>query len=249
MLKGEPVQVDHSPKAQAGAGTGRGMSGNDDFFGGSITPSPRPGAQAPAPGRFNQHQPHNKEYGSYSSPTSAAGPGAKPHQPVVIAIVAVIALAAVAFLGYRMYFGPKIVLPEDLLGLERANLNTDLEESIDDLDTSSLGGSDVDVQIGIYGSGTDILAVIAGDAGTTDPGEIDQFFNSVSEEMKSAMPTGTLTTESAGTRGGTMKCFKVPQSGAGGCAWVGDETFGMVVAGPGRDFADTTRQVREAIEH
>jgi hypothetical protein len=49
-----------------------------------------------------------------------------------------------------------------------------------------------------------------------------------------------------------MKCFEIAQNGieAGGCSWVAEDTFGMVVAAPlTDDVAQITRDVRLEIEN
>lgn len=212
------------------------MSSNDDFFGGSVTP--RQGRMA------HPQDPRPVDLADHPLRSTSM-----PLLPLVIGVVAVCAVVAAGFFGYRAFFGPKIVMPETLLGLERANLDATVTDQVSELsDLGTFGDSDVNVQVGIYQSGTDSLAVLAGDTGSSDQQEIDQFFEGLTQSMGTGLSGGAWQPAAAGAHGGTMKCFQMATAGAGGCAWVSDETLGVVVTGPGRDFAETTRQVRDAIE-
>ena len=228
------------------------MNGNDEFFGGSITPPSTP----PASGHdVNPHLTHNKEYANFGGTgTGTVKATSSPTQPIVIGAI-VIAIAVAGFFGYRMYFGGgSIELPDQLMGLERIDPESDtgraLEESWSDL--SSVTGDEVTLHIGGYESGSQMLIVAAGEAGSGDVSEVEDFFAGMDETMKAQLPTATLKEADAGSHGGTMKCFEVAQSGvnAGGCSWLAEETFGMVVVAPlDSDVAETTRQVRDAIEN
>ena len=226
------------------------MSGNDDFFGGSITPPPT----SPAPGsQVNPHLAQNKEYGQYGG-TSTVKASSSSTQPLVIgAIVLVIAL--VAFFGYRMYFGAgAIELPDELMGLERIDPDSDMAQALEESwsQLSSVTGEDVTLHIAGYNEGAETLVVVAGEAGSDDMNEVNDFFGGMADTMKAQLPTATLKDADAGTHGGTMKCFEVAQSGvkAGGCSWLAEETFGIIVVAPlTADIAETTRQVRDEIEN
>ena len=225
------------------------MSGNDDFFGGSITPPPSAPAQV---SQVNPHLAQNKEYGSYGG-TSTVRASSSSTQPLVIgAIVLVIAL--VGFFGYRMYFGGSAIeLPDKLMGLERIDPDSDMGQSLEESwsELSALTGDDVTLHIAGYNSGTDTLIVAAGEAGSGDLNEVNDFFGGMADTMRAQLPTATLKDAEAGSHGGTMKCFEVAQAGvkAGGCSWLAEETFGIIVVAPlDADVAETTRQVREAIE-
>jgi hypothetical protein len=226
------------------------MSGNDDFFGGSITPPTTP----PAPGsQVNPHLAQNKEYGQYGG-TSTVKASSSSTQPLVIgAIVLVIAL--VGFFGYRMYFGGgAIEMPDELIGLERIDPDSDMGRAIEESwnQLRSVTGDDVTMHIGAYTDGPKTMVVVAGEDGSSDASDVGDFFNGMAEKMKTQLPTSTLKDADAGSHGGTMKCFEVAQSGvkAGACVWLADETFGMLVVGPlDSDIAETTRQVREIIEN
>ena len=226
---------------------GLAMSGNDDFFGGSITPPTTP----PTPGgQVNPHLAQNKEYGSYGG-TSTVKASSSATQPLVIgAIVLVIAL--VGFFGYRMYFGGgAIELPDELMGLERIDPNSEAGQAVEEglSQLSDFAGDDVTLHLGAYSSGPKTIIVLAAETGEDETPNAEAFFEGITQGLKEQLPTATLKDADAGTLGGTMKCFEVAQPvKSGACAWVAEETLGVVIAGPlDTDIAETTRQVQTEI--
>ena len=223
------------------------MTGNDDFFGGSVTP-PTP----PASGGVNPHLAHTKEYGSFGTPSPHTPKAGSSNLPLVVGIIAALGVLVLGFLGYRMYFGPKIVLPDELMGYERIDPESDLGKTFEESWTQLEDlGDGIDLQVGAYPSGQKMLFVIAGDEGSKADTDVDDFFAGMSESMRSQLPGATLREEEAGAAGGTMRCFEVAQSGtnAGACAWLAEETVGIVIAAPVEgDIAEMTREVRTEIE-
>jgi hypothetical protein len=224
-----------------------GMNGNDDFFGGPVAPtSPSTGASS------NPHMVHNKEYGTFAGP-SATSSKSRSLIPVIVGAV-VLGLLILSFFGYRMYFShTQIELPDQLMGLERVDPDSPAGQSIEESwsGLKTMAGEEVELHIGAYNAGQKTLVVVAGETGTSDSNDVSEFFNGMSESMKAQLPSATLKDADAGDAGGTMKCFDVSQSGvkAGGCAWVGDDTFGMVIGAPlEEDVAAMARDVRSEIE-
>ena len=229
---------------------GLGMSGNDDFFSGSITPPPAP----PAPGsQVNPHLAQNKEYGSFGGTTTVKASSSSTQPLVLGAIVLVIAL--VGFFGYRMYFGSSAIeLPDELQGLERLDSDSDAGQATEESwsEFSDVVGGDVEVHVGAYSSGPQTLVVAAAETSDDEMANASAFFEGVEEALRTQLPTATLDDADAGAHGGTMKCLDVTSQGlkTGACAWVDEETFGMVVGGPlDDDIAEVTRQVRDAIQN
>lgn len=226
------------------------MSANDDFFGGAITPpSAPPTAGAPT----NPHLANTKEYGNFGGGSSAKM-ATTPLTPVLVG-VAIVAIALVGFFCYRTFFsGTQIELPEQLIGLERFDPDGAMAQSVDESlsELEAIAGGDVEMHFGLYGREAETLVVVAGETGSSDTSEVDDFFEGMSTTMTSQLPTATLTDADSGARGGTMKCFEVTQAGVrgGGCQWVAEDTVGIVIVAPlTGDVAEMTRAVRDEIEN
>lgn len=221
---------------------GCAMNGNGDFFGGPVTPPPNPAMT------------HTREYADFSTgvrpPVQSAG---TPVVPIVLIVVGVL-VAVAAFAGYRvMMSGTQIELPDELLGLERVDPDSamaqEVERSYSELETYM--GEDFELHVGTYTKDQQLLVVAAAEIGESGAAGQDEFFAGLSEGIASQLPTARFAEEDAGAQGGRMQCVDMPSagSGTGACAWIADETFGIVVmSSPGTDMADATRSVREAIE-
>ena len=164
-------------------------------------------------------------------------------------------MAVAAFAGYRvMMSGTQIDLPDELLGLERVDPDSamaeEVERSYSELETYM--GEDFELHVGTYTNDQQLLVVAAAEIGESGAAGQDEFFAGLSEGIASELPTARFAEEDAGAQGGRMQCVDMPSAGggAGACAWIADETFGIVVmSSPGTDMADATRSVREAIEN
>lgn len=222
---------------------GYAMNGNDDFFGGSVTPQPAPTVT------------YTREYADFTPgirpPAQSA---ANPVMTIVLVVVgALVALAA--FAGYRvMMSGTQIELPDELLGLERVDpesaMAQEVERSWAELETYV--NEDVELHVGTYIEGQQMLVVAAAEVGEGGAAGQDEFFAGLSEGVAGQLPSARLTEEDAGVQGGRMQCFNMSSVGgeAGACAWIADETFGIVVmTSRGADVAEATRSVREAIQN
>ncbi|MCZ3388913.1 MAG: hypothetical protein LH645_07245 [Actinomycetia bacterium] len=220
------------------------MNGNDDFFGGSINPAP-----VPSPGVLRGTH-------IYAPPGSPAAPVKTAHTPAVPIILVVVGalLAVAAFLGYRvMTAGTDIVLPDELLGMERVDPESqvaqEVERSWSQLETYI--GKDIDLQVGMYTNGAQVLIVAAAEEGVGDAAEQDDYFAGFTEGFGGSLPQAKLMEADAGSHGGRMQCIDMTSAGrtAGACTWVAKDTFGFVVlTSPETDTAEATRTVREAIE-
>ena len=94
------------------------MNGNDDFFGGSVTP-PTP-STGQALGASNPHMAVNKEYANYRQVGLPAKQNSSNSLPLVIGAVVLALVGVLAFAGYRMMFGgSQIEIPDTMLGLEK----------------------------------------------------------------------------------------------------------------------------------
>ena len=219
------------------------MSGDDDFFGGSITPP----TTGPAPGATQPHLSH-KDYGSFG-PATASAPSATSNLPLIVGAVVVLGVLALGFLGYRMYFAPAIVFPDELMGMDRLESDSDLGRAVDQAwkQAESTFPDGVNADMAVYMSGASMLMVAAGDVGTDEFGDADDYFNSLSQGIAQQAPQLKLTVEDPGSKGGELRC--ATQAAMGICAWVDEETFGLVVtSGLMTDSAETARSVREAVQ-
>jgi hypothetical protein len=222
------------------------MNGNDDFFAGSTTP---PTADAAGtPGALNPVVMGNKEYASYAPAASVPAPSSAPALPLVIgALVVVIALAAGLF-GYRALFGgTQIEIPQSLLGLDRIDDSSPLAQQVEQaMSESASEWGDVDVEVGVFQSGQQVLFVMAGEEGVSAD-EADEFFAGFESGFNQSGTQGTLAEADPGPRGGEMRCITLPAGGT--CAWVADDTFGAFAMTPmDADAATTAHQIRDAIE-
>ncbi len=223
------------------------MNGNDDFFGGSANPQPNPAVT------------NTREYANYS-PTGLRPPVQSTTSPMLAIILVLVGiLAAVAmFAGYRVVMGgTQIELPDELLGMERldpdSQMAKDIENSWAELETYV--GKDVELHVGTYRSGTQLLVVAAGEAGASDTAEQDDYFagfsGGFSGGFTEAVPRADFTEVDSGSQGSRMQCVNIAVSGSttGACTWIASDTFGIVVlTAPEADIAEATRTVREAIE-
>lgn len=227
---------------------GNAMNGNDDYFGGSINPAPVPNA-SPSP-----------VANVYAPPGSPAGPvksTSMPAVPIFLLVVGAL-LAVAALVGYRaMTSGTDIVLPDNLLGMERLDPDSQMAQEIErrwtELDTYFDG--DVELHVGTYGGGTQFMIIAAGETGLSDAAKQDEYFAGFSGGFNGGFNQSGSQTDFAeantGKQGGRMQCFDFATAGitTEGCTWIADDTFGVVVmTEPELDIAEATRTVREAIE-
>ena len=221
---------------------GYAMNSNDDFFGGTVTPIPNPALT------------NTREYGDFTTGVRPpAQSTANPFLPVILIVIGIL-VAVAAFAGYRvMTSGTQIELPDELLGLERVDPDSamaqEVESSYSELETYM--GEDFELHVGTYTQDQQLLVVAAAEIGESGATGQDEFFAGLSEGGTSQLPTARFAEEDAGAQGGRMQCVDMPTAGgsAGACAWIADETFGIVVmSSPGTDMADATRTIREAIE-
>ncbi|MFL6182085.1 MAG: hypothetical protein ACJ73J_07210 [Actinomycetes bacterium] len=225
------------------------MSGNDDFFGGSITPPPPPSGFAPR-GGVNPHMAQNQEYAAYGM---AAGPTSRATNTRLPLIVSALVLAVVSSAGlaaYRVMFGgTQIHIPDTLMGMERVDTSDpsaqQLEQSVEDL-RSEVG--DVDVEVAVFQSQSQMLFVMGGEAGTDDvAGGAADFFAGFEDGMSQSGQTTHLTLVDPGPKGGQMKCLELPTAGT--CAWIDNDTFGAFAMAPlSGSAAETAQEIRAEIE-
>lgn len=220
------------------------MNGNDDFFGGSINPAP-----VPNPGAL-------RGANAYAPPGLPGAPvktTSTPTAPIILVVVGAL-LAVAAFVGYRvMTSGTDIVLPDTLLGMERVDPDSQVAQEVERAwsQLETYVGKDVELRVGMYTSGSQVLIVAAAEEGVGDAAAQDNYFAGFTEGFGEATPQAKLTEVDAGAHGGRMQCVDMASAGrtAGACTWVAEDTFGFVVlTSPETDVAEATRTVREAIE-
>lgn len=227
------------------------MSGNDDFFGGSLTPPVAPSGQPS--GGFNSPPPINKEYGSYGGPTPTSTKAATPLMPLVVGAVVLVVVALIAFVGYRYLFGgTQIELPNQLMGMERIDPDSAqgkaLEQSFSQLNEDLDRG--VEVHVGGYQANGRLLVVAAAEDGTTNPNDVKQFFDNGVTTLLAEVPSAKVTDADPGPGGGKMKCFEMTYAAtkSGVCVWLAEDDLGAVVASPlESDVAQMARTVRAEI--
>jgi hypothetical protein len=220
------------------------MNGNDDFFGGSINPAPVPNPWTPQ--RTNVYAPPG-------APAVRVRSTSTPAVPVILVVVGAL-MAVAAFVGYRFVMGgTQIELPGELLGMERVDpesqMAQDVERSWSGLET--FAGKDLDLSVGTYTNGTQVLVVAAAETGLGDAADQDAYFTGFAEGFGETMPQAKFAEVDAGSHGGRMQCVNIAISGrtAGACTWIAEDTLGMLMLiTPETDVADSARTVREAIE-
>lgn len=225
------------------------MDDGNNFFGGSVTPPPNPVGT------------HTGEYGDYSVPPASMTPSAVPgptsgptgfHIFVVGAVLLLVAV--VGFAGYRAFLShTQIELPDELMGMQRVDpsepMAQQVEQSWSQLETYF--GEDVELHVGTYTRGQEVLIVAAAEAGSSSSTEQDDFFAGLADGAGTEQSGMRFSEVDAGANGGRMQCADMSASGnrAGGCAWISGDTFGVVVVGNSpSDVAQVTRSVRDVIE-
>ena len=165
-------------------------------------------------------------------------------------------MAVAAFLGYRaMTSGTNIVLPDELLGMERVDPGLPdrqggREQLVRRRDRSP--ARSVELNVGTYMSDGQVLVVAAAETGLDDGAEQDDYFTGFAQGF------GRVDAASRVRRGGGgierwphAVCQQSPVSGqtAGACTWVSEDTIGMtMLIAPETDVADAARTVRSVIE-
>lgn len=209
-----------------------GSGNSNDFFGGTVVP------QAP----------HANAYGDFRVPTAASpAPRAPVTTWLVLAVVGAL-VAAGGYFGYRLLFGTSIQMPDTLIGMERIDpdsaLGRELERSFSG---AEMAAADMDFQVAGYTSGEQMLIVAAAESGGREL-EQDAFFSGLATGLETGLPGISLKEVDAGAAGGRMQCMEVPAASAGACAWISEETVGVVVTtGASNDIAATTIEVRDIV--
>jgi hypothetical protein len=226
------------------------MNSSDDFFGGSVTPGAPVGA-TPPDSVANPHMAVNKEYAAYGTPPVPASATANHRLPLIIGVLVVLVVGTIGFATYRVLFGgTQIEIPDTLMGMERIDPNSaaaqQLESSVEQV--KSEVGKDVDIHVGLFQSGQQVLFVMGGEAGKDDiEGGTANYFAGFEQGLAQSGATSPLTDVDPGPHGGQVKCLELPTGGT--CAWVGDDTFGAFAMSPlSGSAADTVAQIRDAIE-
>lgn len=204
-----------------------------DFFGGTIVP----------------HAQHAKEYADFTPPGGPAQLSKRPATTPWLAMTVVgVLVLVVGFFGYRMLFGSSIEMPDTLMGMERIDPDSALGRELEQAFSSAeLKAVDFELEVAGYSSGDRMLVVAAAERGG-DALEQDAFFTGMTGGMQTQLPGVTLEEVDAGSAGGRMQCMVMPAASAGACAWIGDETLGVVVTtGTKDDIAKTTIEVRNTI--
>lgn len=213
-------------------GSPSGSGDGGDFFGGTVVP----------------HAPQQQVYADFSAPASAP-PTTRPSVGTWLALAVVGALVVAAgYFGYRTFFGSSIEMPDTLMGMERIDpdsaLGRELERS---LSGAEMAAGAIDFEVAGYTSADRMLFVAAADSGAGDL-EQDAFFSGLATGLKTGIPGVALKEVDAGSAGGRMQCMEVPAAAAGACAWISDETVGVVVTtGGSDDIAATTIEVRDIV--
>ena len=205
-----------------------------DFFGGTVVP----------------HAQHTKEYADFNLPSGAKPPAMKAKTIVWYLLAVPVALVLVAGAwAYGVTFGrTSIEMPDTLMGMERVDSSSDvMQGTIEQLKEQT--GTPGDVQAAVYQSDTTMLMVMAGEVGEGDGFTADSFFSGIDKGIAQAGLGVTMTAVDPGSHGGDVRCADFPAAGV--CAWVADETFGMLSLSPstGRDLEQASHEVRDAIEH
>jgi len=169
--------------------------------------------------------------------------------PLVVGLLVVAMVGALAFAGYRVLFGgPRIVMPDTLLGMERVDPDGPMAQLLDATEAqlqSEVG--DTKVEVALYQSGSQVIFVLGGDIGSGNVSDADDFFKGLETGLASAGQRGDLKTVEPGPHGGTMKCLQVQQNGT--CAWLDDDTFGAFVMSPlTGELVATAVELRESVE-
>lgn len=226
------------------------MTGNDDFFGGSITPPPPPPSGLTSGGAVHPHMALNKEYAAYGTAAGPAPRATNSMLPLIIGALVLAVVSAAGFAAYRVMFGgTQIHIPDTLMGLERVGSSDpsaqQLEQSVEDL-RSEVG--DVDVEVALFQSQSQMLFVMGGEAGTDDvTGGAADFFAGFEDGMSQSGQTTHLTQVDPGPKGGQMKCLELPTGGT--CAWIDNDTFGAFAMAPlTGSAAETAQEIRDEIE-
>lgn len=207
----------------------------NDFFGGTVVP----------------HASHTKEYADFSVPGPAAPSTTKSKSVVWYLLAIPVALVVVA--GAWVYgvqaMRTSIELPDTLLGMERIDPESALGREIEDsFRAADVALPNIDLEVAGYTSGSRMLVVAAAEAGGT--GDVaDDYFAGIVQGMQTGLPGVRLEEADAGRAGGRMQCMQVREAAAGMCAWIAEDTVGVVVdTGSDAEAASTTIAVRDEIE-
>ena len=222
------------------------MTGNDDFFGTTPTPPASTPVAPPRPG-----------YATPQFGAQHAGMGASPLPwssrssmlPLVIGLLVAAMVGALAFAGYRVLFaGPRIEMPDTLMGLDRIETDAATEQLIEAAKQqvkSQIG--DANVEVGLYRSSNQAIFVMAGDVGSGDIDDASSFFSGLESGLASSGQAGNLKAVDPGSHGGDMRCIESQATAT--CAWIDEGTFGAFVMGPiAGDLDKTAVELRDSVE-
>lgn len=219
------------------------MTGNDDFFG--TTPTP-PAATPVAPPRPGYATPQYGSVGAQALPPTSRSS----MLPLVIGLLVAAMVGALAFAGYRVLFaGPRIEMPDTLLGLERMDTDDPSTDQLIDAAEQQLKSQigDANVEVGLYRSANQFIFVLAGDFESGDVDDPSAFFSGMERGLASSGQAGTLKTVDPGSHGGEMRCLEVQSAAT--CAWIDEDTVGAFVIGPvAGDVGKTAVELRDSVE-
>ena len=235
---------------------------DDFFFGATLRPAtpsrpttgpptigPPVGSPAAGP---NPAIADTRWHADYSSTGSGSGSTASKNSTgLIIVAVGLLVVGVGLFQTYQSFLAPSrgIEFPDQLIGMERNETVAELLDQAQGQMASAPGIiGEVELEGAAYISGERVLYVVGGEQGATDPAEYDKF-SADFEQAFTASGTGlTLTEIEAGSLGGKMWCSGAPVEGASVCAWLDEETFGlMVLSAEGADVSDSAVEIREAV--
>lgn len=213
-------------------GSHSGSGDGGEFFGGTVVPQP----------------PRTQGYADFTVATSAPTATRPPVATWLVLAVVGALLVVGGYVGYRMLTGTSIEMPDTMMGMERIDPDSALGQELErSFSGAEMAAADMDFQVAGYTSGEQMLLVAAAESGGQEL-EQDAFFSGLATGLKTGLPGVSLKEVDAGSAGGRMQCMEVPAAAAGACAWISDETVGVVVTtGGSDDIAATTIEVRDTV--
>ena len=247
-----PPPASPSPMPSAPVPSTTASGGDDFFFGGTITPATAtttPPTSAPA------SEPDTRWHPNYSAApapagTSRSGSGVK---GIAIMLVGVLVLGWGLYRAYDRVLAPSksIEMPETLMGLPQSEVSDQMiAESQDQMDAATGIFDRVELEGAVYTDGKQVLYVLAGEEGTTDPSDIQEFKSGFEAAGTNANQDISMVEMDAGALGGKMWCTDDQVQGVDICAWLDADTFGAILmGGQGVDLKSSAHDIREKVEH
>ena len=157
-------------------------------------------------------------------------------------------VSAAGFAAFRVMFGgTQIHIPDTLMGMDASTKRTLGPADRTVRRRPEIRGRDVDVEVALFQSQSQMLFVMGGEAGTDDvTGGAADFFAGFEDGMSQSGQNMHLTQVDPGPKGGQMKCLKLPTGGT--CAWIDNDTFGAFAMAPLTGSAGTAQEIRDEIE-